>query len=364
MFHLDRPMYLLGYLASQSRLYLIDKEFNVMGYTLLISLIEYKTLVMRGDLERANEILPSIPKEHHNSVAHFLESRGMTEDALEVATDPDYRFDLAMQLGKLEIAKEIATEAQSESKWKQLGELAMSTGKLAMAEECMKHAIDLSGLLLLYSSLGDAEGISRLASLSKEKGKNNVAFLCLFMLGKLEDCLQLLVESNWMPEAALMARAYLPSKVSEIVTIWRKDLNKVDPKAAESLANPQEYPGMFENWKVALDVETRVREKRLQNKMEMMVAKRRLSLWMHLVTVQYLLIVTSLKKSGVRIKKEPCKPLSLLSFSDFIFVISFITSTIHNTYCQLNPEEFSKLVSLMSLWNWFLQQITRFQEAI
>lgn len=39
---------------------------SVMGYTLLLSLIEYKTLVMRGDLERASEILPSIPKEHHN----------------------------------------------------------------------------------------------------------------------------------------------------------------------------------------------------------------------------------------------------------------------------------------------------------
>lgn len=39
------------------------------------------------------------------SVAHFLESRGMVKDALEVATDPDYRFDLSIQLGKLEIAK-------------------------------------------------------------------------------------------------------------------------------------------------------------------------------------------------------------------------------------------------------------------
>ena len=29
----------------------------------------------------------------------------MIEDALEVATDPDYRFELAIQLGKLEIAK-------------------------------------------------------------------------------------------------------------------------------------------------------------------------------------------------------------------------------------------------------------------
>ncbi|KAL6575698.1 Cullin-associated NEDD8-dissociated protein 1 [Orobanche hederae] len=175
-----------------------------------------KTLVMRGDLTKVNEILPSIPKEHHNItaidwheliqlaiVALFFESRGMIEDALEVATDPDYIFELAINLGKLEIAKDIATSAQSESKWKQLGELAMSSGlvfcrslgsssKLCiLAEESLKQANDLSGLLLLYSSLGNAEGIAELALLAKEHGKNNVTFLCLFMLGKLEDCLQL-----------------------------------------------------------------------------------------------------------------------------------------------------------------------------
>ncbi|KAL6522462.1 hypothetical protein OROMI_031617 [Orobanche minor] len=120
-------------------------------------------------------------------VAHFLESRGMIEDALEVATDPDYRFKLAINLGKLEIAKDIATSAQSESKWKQLGELAMYYGLLEMAEEFLKQANDLSGLLLLCSSLGDAEGIADLALLFREHGKNNVAFLCLFILGKLED---------------------------------------------------------------------------------------------------------------------------------------------------------------------------------
>lgn len=63
-----------------------------------------------------------------------------------------------------------------------------------MAEECLKFAMDLSGLLLLYSSFGDSEGISKLATLAKEQGKNNVAFLCLFMLGRLEECLELLVE--------------------------------------------------------------------------------------------------------------------------------------------------------------------------
>lgn len=29
----------------------------------------------------------------------------MLEDALEVATDPDYKFDLSVQLGRLDVAK-------------------------------------------------------------------------------------------------------------------------------------------------------------------------------------------------------------------------------------------------------------------
>lgn len=66
--------------------------------------------------------------------------------------------------------------------------------QLEMAEDCLLRGTDLSGLLLLYSSIGDAQGISKLAVLAKEQGKNNVAFLCLFMLGKLEECLNLLVE--------------------------------------------------------------------------------------------------------------------------------------------------------------------------
>ena len=69
-----------------------------------------------------------------------------------------------------------------------------SAVQLDLAEECLSHAADLSGLLLLYSALGDAEGMTKLASLAREQGKNNVTFLCLFMLGKLEECIQLLVE--------------------------------------------------------------------------------------------------------------------------------------------------------------------------
>jgi hypothetical protein len=47
-----------------------------------------------------------------------------------------------------------------------------------------------------------------------------------------------------------------------------KFLLKVNPKAAESLADPSEYPNLFEDWQVALAVESNMTTKRypfLQN---------------------------------------------------------------------------------------------------
>ena len=63
-----------------------------------------------------------------------------------------------------------------------------------VAEECFGHAKDLSGFLLLHSALGDAKGLTKLAVSAKEQGKINVAFISLFLLGKVEDCVQLLID--------------------------------------------------------------------------------------------------------------------------------------------------------------------------
>ena len=77
-------MYILGYMASQNRLYLIDREFSVVSYTLLMSAIEFKTLVLREEVAAAFELLPQIPEEQHSGLARFLESRDLKREALQV----------------------------------------------------------------------------------------------------------------------------------------------------------------------------------------------------------------------------------------------------------------------------------------
>mmetsp|Transcript_39675 Transcript_39675/g.101404 ORF Transcript_39675/g.101404 Transcript_39675/m.101404 type:complete len:961 (+) Transcript_39675:176-3058(+) len=255
MFHLDRPMFLLGYMAAQNRLYLIDKDYSIITYTLLLSLIEFKTLVMRGDMDAAMEVLPTIPADQLNDVARFLEGRGEVQQALEIATDPDYRFELAVQLGDLAVAQGIAEEADSEGKWKQLGEMALAEGNLGLAETCMQRAKDSAGVLLLQTAAGSLPGMAALADEATEGGKFNVAFICLLLMGKVDECIDLLLKAGRVPEAAFFTRTYKPSRISEVVGLWRADLQKVNPKAAESLADPADYPNLFPNLDWALKAE-------------------------------------------------------------------------------------------------------------
>jgi hypothetical protein len=44
--------------------------------------------------------------------------------------------------------------------------------------------------------IGDRKGLSELSSDAKEAGKHNVAFLGMFLLGKMQECVELLVEAK------------------------------------------------------------------------------------------------------------------------------------------------------------------------
>jgi coatomer subunit beta' len=70
-------MFILGYIPAHNRVYLADKDMNTFGYSLSLSVVEYQTAVLRGDMDSAAEILPTLPKEQLNKVARFLEGRGM-----------------------------------------------------------------------------------------------------------------------------------------------------------------------------------------------------------------------------------------------------------------------------------------------
>jgi len=268
--HLDRQMFLMGFVAKENRVFLIDKNRTIVSYELLESVLQYQTAVVRQDFDLANNLLETIPRERYNDISRFLESQGHKEFALHVADDPDQRIELALQLGKLEMALEIMQkeivpkvapdDTETQSRWKQLGDLALSNGDLALAEKCAQNASDFSGLLLMYTSSGNAEGIAELLETTDMKGLTNISFVCSLLCGNLKRCVDILHRAKRHAEAAFFARTFVPSATAECVKKWREDLFAVNPRAAQALANPAEQPELFPSFDDAIKVENLVRQ--------------------------------------------------------------------------------------------------------
>eukprot|EP00468_Gymnochlora_sp_CCMP2014_P011283 CAMPEP_0167764362 /NCGR_PEP_ID=MMETSP0110_2-20121227/13982_1 /TAXON_ID=629695 /ORGANISM="Gymnochlora sp., Strain CCMP2014" /LENGTH=997 /DNA_ID=CAMNT_0007651741 /DNA_START=35 /DNA_END=3028 /DNA_ORIENTATION=+ len=254
--HLDRPMFLLGYLVKENRVYLMDKQYNVVSYRLLMSVLIYQIAIVRKDFEMAQKALRDIPIGQHNKIARFLEGQELKELALKVSRDPDHRFDLALQLKKLDEVKKIVVAYPSEAKWKQLGDLALAESfDLKLTEECFTKAKDFGGLLLLYTSLGSGQGVRRLAAAASKAGKNNVAFICYYLLNNVEECIKLLCTNGRIPEAAFMSRTYRPNDTKDILVKWKEHLSTISTKAAEALADPDTYPKAFPDFKQACNAQ-------------------------------------------------------------------------------------------------------------
>ncbi|OAA36745.1 coatomer beta' subunit [Beauveria brongniartii RCEF 3172] len=254
--HFDKPMYVLGYIQRDSRIYLADKDVNVTSFSLSLPVLEYQTLVLREDLETAAELLPTIPNDQLNKIARFLEGQGHKELALEVATDPEHKFDLALGLNQLDIALELARAADVEHKWKTVGDAALAAWDVTLATECFTHAKDISSLLLLYSSTGDRDGLTQLAAQAEERSANNIAFSCYWLLGDVQKCQSILTKTERYAEAVLFAQTYKPSLAAAAVTEWKDSLEKSKKtRVAKLIGVPGEDDDLFPEWDAWLKLE-------------------------------------------------------------------------------------------------------------
>ena len=62
--------------------------------------------------------------------------------------------------------------------------------------------------------------------MAESTGKYNVAFEAYYMLAQVDDCINVLVKSKRMAEAAIFARAYAPSRLAEMIPLWTGSLKE------------------------------------------------------------------------------------------------------------------------------------------
>lgn len=301
--HLDHPYYLLGYLPATGRVYLADKDVkSLTSYGMSLAVVEYETAVLRGDWETAAEQLLQVPEGEKTRVARFLEGQGHRKLALEVSTDPNHRFDLALHLGLLELAVRVAEDLEKHeegislpeaspsspssscpllselsgfpTRWRDLGDAALRAWNFPLAEKCLRRAGDLSSLLLLYSASGDKEGMLEVGQAAKVKGRGNIALMALSQAGDLPGVIALLQAQGRWGEAALFSRTYLPSSLPSVVKAWKKAMKRKEEgpspsqaskdlmeqgdvaEVAKLISHPLEDPELFPDYQDSLKAES------------------------------------------------------------------------------------------------------------
>lgn len=244
---LERPMYLLGYIQKENRVYLGDKELNVVSYSLPISVLDYQTAIMRGQMDRADEILSEIPSSELTKVAHFLEKQNLKEKALSITKDPGHKFDLALGLKKLDISYQLAEEEESDDKRKQVADLAIAECDFELAAKCMKKIRDVSGLLLLASATNDKSVFKEVADMAMSDGQSNVAFVANFILGDARAAIESITRSEFtVPHAALLAKSAKDLELtSEMVSLWKNYVRPKNSAVATRIPDPKVYPNLF-----------------------------------------------------------------------------------------------------------------------
>ncbi|WFD26240.1 Coatomer subunit beta' [Malassezia nana] len=248
----DHPLYVLGYLPAVSRVIAADKDMNLYSFALSLAVVEYQVAVLQDDWARADALLPEVPASQRGRVAKFLEAQDLPERALQVATDPDHRFDLAVRLGEFELALELAQSGATsgaEARWRTIGDQALARWNVSLAQACYERAGDVHSLFLLATAQQDESLLRRVAEAARAKGALNLAVAALVQINDTAAVIQVLQDAGRWPEAALFARTYAPALVPEAVTAWKQSLasthSEKQQQMAERLGDPSTMPALF-----------------------------------------------------------------------------------------------------------------------
>jgi len=140
-------------------------------------------------------------------------------------------------------------ESNLESKWKQVGDAALASWNLVLAEESFQNAKDLGSLLLLYTSTGSRKGLQDLSALATETAQNNIAFSCQLALGNVNACVDILTSTGRYAEAVLFSKTYKPSLTADLVQRWKAELvRNGHERIAKSIASPDGNLDLFPGW--------------------------------------------------------------------------------------------------------------------
>ena len=146
----------------------------------------FKRALRTGD-EATLEKLIGSGKLIGQAMVQYLQDVGHARLALRFCSDPEDKFELALQSGELLIALDAATSVSSPVAWERLAEEALRQGQFSLAITSFRQARLWNRLATLLFASGDMQGLRQLVLDLTESGDNlEIATQAVLMLGDAE----------------------------------------------------------------------------------------------------------------------------------------------------------------------------------
>lgn len=239
---IDFPCYVTK--IENKHVFVLDRDCKPRRLAIDPTEYEFKIALESRNIQEVLRIIKS-GKLCGEAIIEYLHKKGYPEVALNFVTDTSSRFDLALKCGNIEIAAECAVSLNKDEYYEKLADVALSRGKISVAEMAYQKTKSFEKLSYLYLLTGNNDKLQKMYKIAEMRQNIMSKYLNALLLGNAEERVKILEDAGENSLAYLTALTYnLNDKLENIqaaldtnhIPIPEKDENSEEiypPKAVE-----------------------------------------------------------------------------------------------------------------------------------
>jgi coatomer protein complex subunit alpha (xenin) len=163
---LDRPVYLIR--SKSDVLWYINRDGAVVEDKVDNTELNFKLALQQ---ERFRDVLKIIQhrKMHGQALASHLHKTGHPDIAMHFVADPLIKFNLAVECGMMDVAKETAKEVNTRDTWQELAKAAMKCGDIQLAQLANVKAQNFQALGVQCAITGNMPALQQVSQKSNDE---------------------------------------------------------------------------------------------------------------------------------------------------------------------------------------------------
>lgn len=244
---LDYIVYLTK--VSQNKVYCLTRRGEVEVVSIDPTEYRFKRALVNKNLKEVVRMIKNSNLVGQNIIA-YLQNKGYPEVALAFVSDPETRFDLALECGNLTVALEEAEKLDNNYIWERLSDEALDEGNLEVVELCYQRLQLFDKLSFLYLYKGDNERLNKMTTIAEHRGDMSSLIQNTLYTNDIEKRCQVFIQGGALP------LAYTLAKSNGLDELCEEILNQAGIKEEEielpELGSPLEVPkpasSTLENW--------------------------------------------------------------------------------------------------------------------